>query len=179
MSKKNVIVKSIISLIFMLILGAALILVANLVSASLLLNVLFIILGVIVILLNIPGLVSGIANVNKKGGLVELIMSILGIVLGVLLIFNHGIIVTILVAVYFIAFPIIRMVTSKDWKSVLKSEWVKILLGILLLVFGGFIIAAIDTIFYWGLMICGIVIIVLALVMFAVSLVTTLVGKKR
>ena len=68
-----------------------------------------IITGIIVIFTNISPLVNGIMNIGSVSGIVDVIFAILGIVLGGMMIFNHGAVITVIVSVYLIAFPIIRI----------------------------------------------------------------------
>ena len=121
-----------------------------------------IIYGVIIIIGNIPGLISGIANVNKAAGVFDLICSVLGIALGVAMIFYQGSILVALVAIYLIVFPLIRVLLANKKGEQLKRELVRIILGVVLLVFVPSLVGAAFTLVHLLLVIGGWVVIALS-----------------
>ena len=168
--KKLILTKMIVSLIFGVLFGAALIIIGNVVNVSSLIKWAIIIAGVVVIISNIPSLISGIVNVNEKKGIVELIFSALGILMGLIMVFMHNDVITAIVAVYLVIIPVVEIILSKDKKNTIKGEWLRILIGVLLLVFLPAIFGAVDTIFKVVLMVCGIAFIGLSVISFLISL---------
>lgn len=121
-----------------------------------------IIYGIIIIIGNIPGLISGIANVHKAAGVFDLICSVLGIALGVAMIFYQGSILVALVAIYLIVFPLIRVLLANKKGEQLKRELVRIILGVVLLVFVPSLVGAAFTLVHLLLVIGGWVVIALS-----------------
>ena len=166
LSTKNQIVNRVISMILGILIGVVLVVIGAVVKAQTLVNIALIIWGVIIIIGNIPGLVSGIANIKEKGGVFDLIISIIGILRGVALILGKAYdILTIIVAIYMLVFPIIRVVLAKaNWGEQLKREALRIVMGVVLLVFGGVLIGAGMTVLNIVLTVIGWVVIALAVV---------------
>lgn len=122
-----------------------------------------IIYGIIIIIGNVPGLISGIANIHKAAGVFDLICSVLGIALGVAMIFYQGSILVALVAIYLIVFPLIRVLMANKKAEQLKRELLRIVLGVLLLVFVPNWTEAISNVLQILFFICGGAVIVLSL----------------
>ncbi len=178
-NKKNVLASIIISLIIGVILGSLLIVLSNLLAFSDLLKWGLIIVGIITIISNIPGLVNGILNINKSAGIIDLIFAVIGIVMGVMMIFMQGTVVTVLLAVYLIAFPIVRIILAKNgWADQIKKEWVKILIGALLLAFLPAVMGAANDVFNILLTVAGCVVIGLSVLLFVLSLVSYIKASK-
>ena len=178
-AKKKTLASMIISLIIGVILGALIVLLAGIVDVSFIMKWTLIIMGIIIIISNVPSLVTGIMSIKTTSGIVNLIMSILGIALGAMMIFMQNSIITIIVAVYLIAFPIISIALSKDWKNAIKSEWLKILIGVLLLVFLPAIIGAADTIVYVLMLVAGWGTIGVSVLLFVLSLISFIMASKK
>ena len=180
-AKKNVLASIIISLIIGVILGALLIILADVLAFSDLLKWCLIIIGILTVISNIPALVNGIMNINKPAGVFDLIFAILGIVFGGMMIFKQGTVVTVIVAVYLIAFPIVRVILAggANWKDQLKKEWVKILIGALLLAFLPALTGMANDAFAIILKIAGWAVIALSVVFFVLSLVSYILACKK
>ena len=182
-AKKSVLAEIIISLVFGLIFGGLILLISNLLDATDIIKWCLIIAGVIIAVTNIAPLIRGIVHITEKGGVLDVIFSALGIVLGVLLaIFNIGVlgdVITVLLAVYLIAFPIIRIIIAPSKKEQLSKEWIRILIGAILIVFMPFIFGALNTIVDLVLTIVGIVIIVLTVLSFVLSLIAYIKASKK
>ena len=178
-AKKKTLASMISSLIIGVILGALIVLLAGIVDVSFIMKWTLIIMGIIIIISNVPSLVTGIMSIKTTSGIVNLIMSILGIALGAMMIFMQNSIITIIVAVYLIAFPIISIALSKDWKNAIKSEWLKILIGVLLLVFLPAIIGAADTIVYVLMLVAGWGTIGVSVLLFVLSLISFITASKK
>ncbi len=178
--KKNALANIIISLIIGVLLGAILIVLSNVLSFSDLLYWGLIIVGIITIISNIPELVRGIMNIKHPTGIIDTIFAAIGIALGCMMIFNQGTIVTVVVAVYLIIFPIIRIVISRrNWKDQLAKEWIKILIGALLLAFLPALTNAANDVFSIVLMIAGVLVIIASVLIFALSLVGCISAAKK
>lgn len=180
-AKKNVLASIIVSLIIGVLLGALLILLAGILDVSFLIKWTLIIIGIITIIGNVPSLVNGILNVNRASGIIDLIFAIVGIILGVMMIFMQGTVMTVILAVYLIAFPIVRIILSgKDgWRDQIKKEWIKILIGALSLAFLPAIIAAADAVVSTIILVSGCVVIGLSVIFFAISLVSYIKACKQ
>ncbi len=163
LSKKNRIVNRVISLIIGVLIGVVLVVLGAVVKAETLVWLAMIVWGAIIIVSNVPGLVYSIANIKNKGAIFDLIMSILGILLGVGLIVSMNDVISIILAGYMIIFPVIRIVLAKSgWAEQLKREALRIILGVVLLVFGGTIAGGALSILNMLLAIIGWVVIALA-----------------
>ena len=171
MSKNNRIATRVISMILGILMGVALVIVGS-IEVETLLKIALIVWGVIIIIGNIPSLIYAIANLKAKGAIFDLIASVIGILLGLGLTFSQDKVITIILAAYMIIFPIIRIVLAKAaWPEQLKREALRIILGVVLLVFGGVIFAASMDILNLLLSIIGWVVIALVLVFGAVDIV--------
>ena len=179
--KKNVLASIIVSLIIGVLLGTLLVVLSSIVDVSFLMKWCLIIVGILTIIGNIPALVSGILNITKPAGIVDLVFSILGIVLGCMMIFMQGTVITVIVAAYLIAFPIVRIILSgkNGWKDQIKKEWIKILIGALLLAFLPALLAAADSVVSLIILIAGWAVIGISVILFALSLVSYITACKK
>lgn len=83
----------------------------------------------------IDGALKIIKFYNKSNLIV--ITSALSIVLGILLMFNLNIVLNIILAVWFIVFPIVQLYFNKNnFKEELKYQLPKIILGFIVIIFG-------------------------------------------
>ena len=172
MSKNNRIATRIISMILGVLMGVALVILGSVVKAETLVWLALVVWGVIVIIGNIPGLIYAIANLKAKGAIFDLIASIIGILLGLGLIFSQNKVITVILAAYMIVFPIIRIVLAKSaWAEQLGREILRIILGVVLLIFGGTILAVGYTILNLLLSIIGWVVIALTVILGIVAII--------
>ena len=171
LSKNNRIANRIISMIMGILIGVVLLILAGTGSDKLLWLAL-VVWGVITIIGNIPGVIYSIANIKEKGSIFDLIMSVLGILLGVGLIISQNDVITIIVAAYMIAFPVVRIVLAKsNWAEQLKREALRIILGVVMLVFGGTLLGVGETILNLLLSIIGWVVIALTVIFGAIEII--------
>ena len=171
LSKNNRIANRIISMIMGILIGVVLLILAGIGSDKLLWLAL-VVWGVITIIGNIPGVIYSIANIKEKGSIFDLIMSVLGILLGVGLIVSQNDVITIIVAAYMIAFPVVRIVLAKsNWAEQLKREALRIILGVVMLVFGGTLLGVGETILNLLLSIIGWVVIALTVIFGAIEII--------
>lgn len=172
MSKNNRIATRIISMILGVLIGVALVVLGSVVKAETLVWLALVVWGVIVIIGNIPGLIYAIANLKAKGAIFDLIASIIGILLGLGLIFSQSDVITVILAAYMIVFPIIRIVLAKSaWAEQLGREILRIILGVVLLIFGGTILAVGYAILNLLLSIIGWVVIALTVILGVVAII--------
>ncbi len=163
--KKNLLVARIVVMVIGILVGVLLLVLGSILTAGTIAKIIdigLIIYGILIIIGNIPGLISGIANVQKAEGVFDLVASILGIVLGIAMIFYRGGILISLVAVYLIIFPIIRILLSKNKGEQFKREFLRILLGVVLWLFVPGLVGATAELVHWLLVIAGWVVIALA-----------------
>ena len=179
MSKNNRIAARVISMILGILMGVALVILGSVVKAETLVWLALIVWGVIVIIGNIPSLIYAIANLKAKGAIFDLIASIIGILLGLGLIFSQSQVITIILAAYMIVFPVIRIVLAKSaWAEQLGREILRIILGVVLLVFGGTLLGVGMTILNLLLSIIGWVVIALAAILGVVAIIKIATAKE-
>lgn len=137
-----------------------------------------IIYGIIIIIGNVPGLISGIANVHTAAGVFDLICSVLGIALGVAMIFYQGSVLVALVAIYLIVFPLIRVLMAGKKAEQLKRELLRIVLGVLLLVFVPNWTETISNVLQILFFVCGGAVILLSLAFGIIEIVRIATAKR-
>lgn len=177
--KKHVLASIIISLVIGLLIGVVLLALAGNLDVSFIIRWGLIITGIIVIISDIPSLIYGIMNIKTPRGIFDVISAILGIGLGCMMIFMQGTVITVIVSVYLVALPIVRVLFAENKMDCLKEEWVRILIGILLLVFLPALLNAADTIVYYVLLIAGWAAIVISVLSFLVSLISFIKQEKK
>lgn len=136
--KKNLLIYRITSMIIGALMGVLLLLLAGILTAETVAKIIqvgLIVYGIFVIIGNIPSLVSGIANIHRRAGVFDLISAIVGIALGLAMIFYQGTFLVVAVAAYLIVFPLLRVLVSPKKGEQFKRELVRLVLGVLLLVF--------------------------------------------
>ena len=183
-TKKNVLANSIVSRSIGVILGAVLVVLASWLTFGDLLYWGLIIIGIITIISNVAPLINGIMNIKTAQGILDVVFAALGIILGVMLIFAQGTvlgkILPIILAVYLIIFPVIRIILAKSaWKDQIKKEWVKILIGALLLAFLPALTHAANDAFAIILLVAGWVVIGLSVLLFVLSLISYIMASKK
>lgn len=179
MSKNNRIATRVISMILGILMGIALVILGSVVKAETLVWLALIVWGVIVIIGNIPSLIYSIANIKAKGAIFDLVASVIGILLGLGLIFSQSQVITVILAAYMIVFPIIRIVLAKSaWAEQLGREILRIILGVVLLVFGGTLMSMGMSILNLLLSIIGWVVIALAVILGVVAIIKIATAKE-
>ncbi len=163
--KKNLLVARIIVMVIGILVGVLLVVLGSVLTVdtvNTIINIGLIIYGIIIIIGNIPGLISGIANAKTPAGTFDLVCSVLGIALGIAMIFYQGALLVTLVAVYLIIFPLVRVLLAANKGEQFKRELLRIILGVVLLVFVPALVHAAFTVVHLLLVIGGWVIIALA-----------------
>ena len=172
LSKNNRIANRVISMILGILMGAVLVVIGSVIKAETLVWLALVIWGVIIIIGNIPGVVYSIANIKSKSAIFDLVMSIIGILLGVGLIVSQNRVVTVILAAYMIVFPVIRIILAKaNWAEQLKRELLRIILGVVLLIFGGTLLGVGYTILNLILKVIGWVVIGITVVLGIVEII--------
>ena len=116
-------------------LGALLILV----DGSAILSIISKIIGVILLVANVPGVIKSVAELNSRLGRVELIGSLIGCVIGVVMLFIPSAaisVATVIAGVWFIVLPIVDILSAQYKTEQLKSELPELLVGVALIVVG-------------------------------------------
>lgn len=107
-----------------------------LLDASLLLKILFVVMGVFTVIANVPGVVAGIVDFSTRTGKFTLISSAVSVLVGFLMIFKHSALLMVFLGVYMLVLPLIGILLASDKKKQLMSELPKMILGVVLLVVG-------------------------------------------
>lgn len=107
------------------------------VPANTLLWLTFILLGSLMIICNIPTLIEDLSNLktNKKN-VPGLIFTLLCITLGIVLIFWKQKVLLICVGIFFIAFPLFKLIIAENKKKQLRYELPKMILGAIAIILG-------------------------------------------
>ena len=165
--KKNLLVARIVVMVIGILVGVLLLVLGGILKPSTVATIIhwgLIIYGIFIVIGNVPGLVSGIANINRPAGVFDLISAALGIALGLVMIFYHGSVLVAFVAAYLILFPLLRVLLAERKGEQLKRELVRIIMGVVLLVFVPNWSEAIAGVLRILLFVCGGAVICLALV---------------
>lgn len=179
--KKNLLVARIAVMVIGILVGVLLLVLGSILKPSTVATIIhwgLIIYGIIIIIGNIPGLISGIANIKKAAGVFDLVCSVLGIALGAAMIFYQGSILVALVAVYLIVFPLIRVLLADQKVEQLKRELIRIVLGVVLLVFVPSLVGAAFTLVHLLLVIGGWVVIALSTLFGVIEIVRIATAKE-
>ena len=179
--KKHLIVARVVVTVISILVGVLLLVLGGILTPDTVANIIkwgLIIYGILIIIGNVPGLISGIANVQKPAGVFDLICSILGVGLGVALIFYQGSILVALVAVYLIVFPVIRVCLAGQKMEQFKRELLRMILGVVLLVFLPSLVGAAFTLVHLLLVIGGWVVIALSALFGVIEIVRVAMAKE-
>ncbi len=103
---------------------------------ELLLRIVFVIVGVITVVCNLPMVFAGLSNLGSRSGQVSLVLSLISVVFGVLMIFFHSTVLVILVGVYLLILPLVEILIAKERGAQLRAELPKLILGVVLVVVG-------------------------------------------
>ena len=179
--KKNLLIARIAVMIIGILVGVLLLVLGGILTPETVGTIIhwgLIIYGIIIILGIGPGLSSGIANVHTAAGVFDLICSVLGIALGVAMIFYQGSDLVALVAIYLIVFPLIRVLMAGKKAEQLKRELLRIVLGVLLLVFVPNWTETISNVLQILFFVCGGAVILLSLAFGIIEIVRIATAKR-
>ena len=107
-----------------------------LIPTSLLISLIFIIMGIVTVISSIPGLIAGVATFSTVGGKVSCVVSLISAIVGFLMIFNHNELLMIILGVYMIILPIVNVILSREHVAQFKAELPKLIIGVLLVILG-------------------------------------------
>jgi hypothetical protein len=133
-----------------------------------------IIYGIFIVIGNIPGLISGIANIGKPTGVFDLVCALLGIALGVAMICYQGSVLVAIVGIYLIILPLVRVLLAKQKGEQFKRELIRIILGVVLLFFVPALLNVAFTVIHWLLVILGWIVIALSVIIGVVEIIRVL-----
>ena len=177
--KKNLLVLRITGMIVGILLGALLLLLAGILTAETVAKIIhigLIVYGILIIIGNVPSLVSGVANIHRRAGVMDLISAIIGIALGLAMIFYQGTFLVVAVAVYLIVFPLLRVLVADKKGEQFKRELLRLVLGVVLLVFvpalvnvAFFAVRLILRIAGWGVIALSVVLGVIEIIRIAIA----------
>lgn len=117
-------------------LGIALGLFLLLVNVDFLLNLVFIVLGILTVLNNLPSLVFSAFELKSRAAKLLFLLSLIATVLGVVMIFCHNAILMLLLGIYFVLIPLLRLIFTKNRMELLREELPKLVLGVVMILLG-------------------------------------------
>ena len=123
-------------IMFAALLGIVLGLLLLLTPVSFLLNVIFVVLGVLTVFNNLPTMIFSLFELKTTSGKVMFFLSLIATVLGVMMIFFHNSIYMILLGIYFVLIPFLRLIFSKDRAELVREELPKLILGVVMILLG-------------------------------------------
>ncbi len=106
------------------------------IPAGLLLNLIFVILGIVTVVYSVPGLVAGITSFATTEGKVSLVLSAIATLVGLMMIFHHNSVLMIVLGIYLLVLPFVTIVMAKDHMMQFKGEMPKMILGVILIILG-------------------------------------------
>ena len=103
---------------------------------TLLFKIVFVIIGIVTVVSNLPGLFVGLANIHDRKGRLGWILSLISVAFGILMIFFHSGVLMIIVGIYLLLLPLLEILLSKKRMAQLRAELPKLILGVVLIVVG-------------------------------------------
>ncbi len=103
---------------------------------TLLINIVFVVMGVVTVAYNLPSLFASLTALSSTAGKVAFVLSALSVCVGCMMIFWHNSLLLILLGVYMIAVPLINILMASDRSSAVKAEMPKLILGVVMVVLG-------------------------------------------
>ena len=73
---------------------------------------------------------------QTRSGRIALVFSVISLIVGLLLIFWHNTVLTVLLGIYMIVYPLIGILAASDKMAQLRTELPKMILGVVLLLVG-------------------------------------------
>ena len=102
--------------------------------ASELLEILIIAIGLLTFVLNIPALLLALKNIRVRGEWVNLVIALLSITIGVLLMLLKSEFLLILITLYAIVLPLVRVILAEQHARQLRHELLPFLTGLVVVV---------------------------------------------
>lgn len=116
--------------------GALLGLLLIVLPVGFLLDFIFFVMGIVIIAVSLPALISLLPLRHTGVGRISLISTALMVAAGFLMIFWHSDVLLIIVGIVMIGQPVFAIATSHDRQTRLKAELPKLIVGIVLLLLG-------------------------------------------
>lgn len=85
-------------------------------------DILVIAMGLLTAVLNLPGVCFGIVRIREKGAWVNLLLSVGAVTLGILLMFLHRTVLLVLLGIYSVCFPLLRVFLVRERKKQFVRE---------------------------------------------------------
>lgn len=104
--------------------------------AELLLKIVSVVLGIVTLLSAVPDLVSGLIHISTRYGVISFVLALITGVIGVVLIFSHETLVFVLLGIFLILLPVLKLIFADDRRRMLRRALPQILLGVVLLLVG-------------------------------------------
>lgn len=117
-------------------LGVGLGLFLILVNISFLMGIIFIIIGILTVFNNLPSLIFSLFDLKTNEGKIMLVLSFFATAIGVAMIFFHNWILMIVLGIYFIFIPLLRLLLSQRHQELVGEELPKMILGVVMLLLG-------------------------------------------
>ena len=143
--KKNMIIARVTGTVMGALLGALVLVLAAILkpeTVSAIIHWTLVICGVFTVISNVPGVISGIGNLNTTDGMVDFISAMLGILLGFALVLFQNTVLVVIIGAYLILFPLLRVLMAADKGQQLRREVWRMAMGVLLLVVVGWAVIA-------------------------------------
>ena len=117
-------------------LGVGLGLFLILVNISFLMGIIFIIIGILTVFNNLPSLIFSLFDLKTNEGKIMLVLSFFATAIGVAMIFFHNWILMIVLGIYFIFIPLLRLLLTQRHQELVGEELPKMILGVVMLLLG-------------------------------------------
>ena len=117
-------------------LGVGLGLFLILVNISFLMGIIFIIIGILTVFNNLPSLIFSFFDFKTNEGKIMLVLSFFATAIGVAMIFFHNWILMIVLGIYFIFIPLLRLLLSQRHQELVGEALPKMILGVVMLLLG-------------------------------------------
>lgn len=172
--KKNMIIARVTGTVMGALLGALVLVLAAILkpeTVSAIIHWTLVICGVFTVISNVPGVISGIGNLNTTDGMVDFISAMLGILLGFALVLFQNTVLVVIIGAYLILFPLLRVLMAADKGQQLRREVWRMAMGVLLLVFLPLLFDAASRIVHILLVVVGWAVIAFSLVIGVVGIV--------
>lgn len=114
--------------------GVGLLLLALAPYASELFEILVIAIGLLTLVMNIPALLLALKNIKARGEWVNLVIALLSITIGVLLMLLKSDFLLVLITLYAIVLPLVRVILAEQHAKQLRHEMLPFLTGLAVVV---------------------------------------------
>ena len=106
------------------------------IDVDLLIRISFVIFGIAALVSGIPSLIMSISDIKRKGAIFDIVISALSVAMGLILIFRPIQLLMIVVGIYLIVLPLIRILISNEKKTQLKADLPRMIIGVVMIILG-------------------------------------------